>query len=264
MEKYTAPPGEAWRLGEGPFVFSGVPPICSGELELVNESDEKVKVRAMPVVGLQHEAVAQLGLGEVRMAARLMPHDRTRARAFFLLDPGTPPDTYTAEILCADQREPVVIHVFENPGLQVSPGAIRLRGAGGDVQEALVVVGNRGNLTETVPELALVFLEERNWVGRSLVQALQETGDDERHQEYLDRVLHELKATVSRPARVTVKSGAGELRPGETRELKLEVALPSELIKGRIYFGSTRFMSAKLVFEVVCNGTTSSTKRRPR
>jgi hypothetical protein len=158
----------------------------------------------------------------------------------------------------------VVIHVFENLGIQVVPGAILLRGAGGDVLHSLVVLSNRGNVTETVPETALIFLEERNWVGRSLVHALRESDEDERHQEYLDRLFRELRATVSRPSRVTVKSGAGELRPGEVRELELEVALPSELIKGRTYYGSTRFMSARLVFEVVCNGTTSSTKRRPR
>lgn len=264
MEKYTAPPGEAWRLGKGPFIFSGVPPICTGVLELVNQSDEKVKVRAIPVTGLRDEALTTNGLGEAKVGARLAPHDRTRATAHFLLDPRTPPGTYAAELVCADQREPVVIHVFENPGMQVMPGVIRLRGAGGDVLESLVVLGNRGNVPETVPEAALVFLEERNWVGRSLVQTLRESGENEGHQEYLDRVLHELKATVARPARVTIRSGSGELEPAETRELELEVALPSELIKGRTYYGSTRFMSAKLVFEVVCNGTTRSTKRRPR
>ncbi|OGB96094.1 MAG: hypothetical protein A3G35_00670 [candidate division NC10 bacterium RIFCSPLOWO2_12_FULL_66_18] len=264
MEKHTAPPGDAWRLGAGPFIFSGVPPMCAGDLELVNDSDEKVKVRAIPVVGHRDRALERLGLSELRVGARLAPHDRTRVRAHFLLDPHTPPGTYTADLSCGGQREPVVVHVFERLGLQVEPDVIRLRGAGGDVLTTLVVVTNRGNVTETLRELALIFLEERNWVGRSLVYALRETKQDEGHQAYLDRLVHELRATLSRPARVTLRGGVSEIQPGETREVQLEITLPNELMKGRTYVGSTPFMSTELFFEVECNGANNSKKRRPR
>ncbi|MGH3116971.1 MAG: hypothetical protein ACRDQ2_07620 [Gaiellales bacterium] len=264
MEKYTATAGEAWRLGEGPFIFSGVPPICVGELELVNHSEDKVKVRAIPVVGHQDETVASLGLGKLRVGARLAPRDRMRVSAHFLVDPRTPSGRYTADLACAGQREPVVIHVFESLGLEVEPGTIELRGAGGDLLRTPLVVTNRGNVTETVPELRLVFLEERNWIGRSLVFALRESTEDEGHEAFLDRVVRELRATVARPARVTLSGTASEIRPGDKRELELEIALPAELIKGRTYTGSTPFMSSKLFFKVECNGTSTSTKRRPR
>ena len=33
------------QFGEGPFIFSGVPPILTGEIDLSNPSDEKIKVR---------------------------------------------------------------------------------------------------------------------------------------------------------------------------------------------------------------------------
>lgn len=264
MERYTAPPGDAWRLGRGPFIFSGVPPLCTGDLELVNDSDEKVKVRAIEVVGHEDQAVATLGLGELRVGARLAPHDRTRAHAHFLLDPRTPPGSYRANLSCGSQREPVVVHVFEKLDLDVEPGVIRLLGAGGDVLTALVVITNRGNVTETLRDLALVFLEERNWVGRSMVYALRETKADEGHQAYFDRLVRELQATISRSARVTLRGEVSEIHPGETREVRLEITLPEELIKGRTYVGSTPFMSSELFFEVECSGASNSTKRRPR
>ena len=131
MEPYTAPPEEAWRLGQGPFIFSGVPPMCTGDIELVNDSDQKVKVRAIPVVG--RDKVATLGAGELRVAASLAPHERKRVPAHFVLEPYTPPGSYTVDLCCGDQRETAVVHVFEKLGVQVEPDVIRVRGAGGDV-----------------------------------------------------------------------------------------------------------------------------------
>ena len=106
MQNYTAPPGAAWRLGKGPFLFSGTPPICSGELDLINDSDEKVKVRAIAVAGPKERSTASPGLTEVRLAARLAPHGRTRVSAHFEVDPGTPPGRYAVELICADRGNP--------------------------------------------------------------------------------------------------------------------------------------------------------------
>ncbi len=262
MQPHTAPPGDAWQLGRGPFIFGGVPPICVGDLELINSSDEKVKVRTIPVVGYEDSAVSNFGLAELRVGVRLAPRDRTRARAYFSLHPHTPPGTYTADLSCGSQRERVVVHVREKPSLRLDPDEIHLRGAGGDVLSALVVVTNEGNVTETMRDLALVFLEERNWVGRSLVQALRDTKTEAGHQAFLDRLVRELRATMARPARVTIRGDDSELRPGETREIELMTELPAELIKGRTYFGQTPFMSSELFFEVECNGARNSTKRR--
>lgn len=264
MQPHSAPPGDAWRLGKGPFIFGGVPPICTGDLDLINASDDKVKVRKIPVVGYKDSAASKYGLAEVMVGVGLAPKESTRARAHFVLDPHTPPGTYTADLSCGSQRERVVIHVWEKPNLLINPDEIRLRGAGGDVLKTLILIANEGNIAETMRDIALVFLEERNWVGRSLVHALRETEAKEGHQVYLDRLTREMRATLVRPARVTCRSDFSELRPGETREIELETELPAELIKGRTYFGQTPFMSGELFFEVECNGAQNSTKRRPR
>lgn len=263
MQDHTAPPGAAWRLGKGPFLFSGTPPICSGELDLINDSDEKVKVRAIPVGGPKERSAASPGLTQVRLAARLAPHGSARVPAHVELDPGTPAGRYAVELICADQREPAVVHVFERPAVEVEPRPIRLQGVGGESHGAQVILRNHGNVVETIPKLVLVFLEEQNWIGRSLVQTLQQV-EKEDTQSYLDRVLSELKGSVARPARVEVQGEATPLTPGESREIEIEITLPAQLIKGRSYTGSTRFMSGTLGFDVICNGSGSSTKRRPR
>jgi hypothetical protein len=252
------------QLRGGPLIFSGVPPIVAGDLELANPTDEKVKVRAIQVAGHEDPAIARFGLSELRVGVRLAPNERTRAHAHFLIDPQTPPGTYTAELSYGGEQQRIVVHVFEKVDLRVEPEVIRLRGAGGDVLNQLVILRNRGNVTETLRDLALVFLEERDWVGRSLVYALRETKQGEGHQAYFDRVIEELRSTIARPARVTIQGEVRDLRPGDTAEVGLEITLPRELKTGRTYVGSTPFMSGALSFEIECNGAVNSTRRRPR
>jgi hypothetical protein len=252
------------QFGGGPFIFSGVPPILTGEIDLTNPSNEKVKVRSIPVVGRKDRSAKSIGLTELLVGARLAPKQRLRASAQILIDPSTPPGSYSAEVSLGGESKPIVAHVFENAHIHVEPSVIRLRGAGGDVLTSLTVVSNRGNVTETMRDVALVFLEERNWVGRSLVYALREVAEDDGHQAYFDRVVHELRTTNAGPAKVSISGDHDVLRPGETAEVNVEITLPKELIKGRTYIGSTPFMSGKLSFEVEANGSINSTKRRPR
>ena len=252
------------QIGEGPFIFSGVPPILTGEIELSNPSDEKIKVRSIPVVRQKGGSAKSIALTELQVGARLAPKQRMRASAHILIDPSTPPGSYSAEVSLGTGSRPIVAHVFENGDIQIDPPRIRLRGAAGDVLTSLAVVSNRGNVAETLRDVALVFLEERDWVGRSLVYALRDVDEAGDHQAYLDRLLHEMKTTIARPAKVSVSANRDVLRPGETTEVKVEIALPVELIKGRTYIGSTPLMSGKLSFEVEANGSINSTKRRPR
>lgn len=274
MQPHTAPPGEAWGLGPGPFLLSGTPPRVSGEIELVNRSSERVKVRAIPAraaaSAVKRGGAAAPELGPVRMAARLEPGSRERVFAHLDLAPDTPPGTYEAELDAGGERTRVVVHVFEKQAVVVKPALVRLRGAPGEVLSHVLVVANHGNVPHTLPSAALVHLEERDWFGRSLVYALRETREQEGHQAYLDRVVREMKASDIPPMRVDVSTGGGpaaagrELRPGGTLEVRLDLTLPEKLIKGRTYIRTIPFMGTQLTFQVECNGSLQSTRRRPR
>jgi hypothetical protein len=270
MQAYSAPPGDAWQLGAGPFIFRGKPPFLSGQLELINHSDEKLKVRAIrtgpagPVSGTaKSKSASTVELGEIRLAARLLPGERVRVAAHLVVDPSTPPGSYAADLDLDRQRERMIVHVFEKHSVVLVPKTLELRGAPGDVLRHLLVVTNRGNVKHTFPEVALVHLEERDWFGRSLVYALRETAEDDGYQRYLDRVVREMRRTDMPPARVRIHSDVSELAPGATAEVELELTLPDRLIKGRSYTRTIPFMSTSLTFRVVCNGAAKSKKRRP-
>jgi len=279
--KNASPPGDGWRVTSERLVLRGPPPHLKGDVSLVNESDEKLRVRtlavrlATPATGGTSPyadgtttdgrpgAPALAAGASLQLGVRLAPRDSTRVRASLTIDRHTPPGRYTvdAEGFAAGGVE---LEVLERLAVELSPPRLELRGAPGETLAATLVAYNRGNVPVAIPPLALVHLEERFWMGRSLVYVLREAGRDTTHQAFLDRLLGELKATDTRPMRVEVKEGGDTLDPGQTVTLHLQMQLPDELHKGRDYVRSISFMHARLFVAVTCDAATDSTKRRAR
>lgn len=259
---HSAPPEKAWHLGEGPFIFSGIPPACSGELELINTSDQKVKVRTIPAV---HKEGPVAGvLGEVQLAASIAPHSRVRVPAHFRLDPRTPPGTYKTSLSCGKQREATVVHVHENNGFKVDPRRIFLHGSAGDVLSRMLVIRNTGNVAFSVPDVSMVWLEEQDWLGRTVVYALRESPKSEGHQQFFDRVLEELRSTMVPATRVLFESKQSEIKPGDMAQVLLKLTLPKELKKGRTYLGFIKIPTRRLWLEIECNRMLETDERRPK
>lgn len=262
-------PDSAIRLGDGPLVFSGRPPLITGELELRNPSDERVKVRALAMAGAAGTKAgpakgAGPAFGPLKLAARLDPGSSSRVRAHLRVDRFTPPGRYDTRVEVGGQALDAVVHVFERDSVRAQPRPVRLRGLAGETVSQPMVVTNQGNVSHALPDAGQVFVGEKDWFGRSLVYALREVSEEDGHEQYLDRLLQEFRATLPAPARLKVEADVTELAPGATAEVRLEVVLPEGLVKGRSYVGRSRFMGAGIGFEIDCIGTAKTVKRRPR
>lgn len=257
MRTSNTPAGQAWRLGTGPFVFSGRPPFITGQLEIINTSDERVRVRAIPATSTD----APQGMAELRVLARVPAHGRAQVSGHFVVDRGSTPGRYTAELRCGDQREDIVVHVLDRDAVRTDPGTIRLRGRAGDVLPHTVVASNDGNVAHAVPKVLLVFFEEQDWIGRSVVDALRDTEPDTPYSGYLDRLLREFRSSLLSPARVIVDRDVETLEPGHVAEMTLRLSAPPGLVKGRHYVGSTTFLGRPLQFELECTGAAGSRRK---
>ncbi len=267
MEQKTAANTTPWRLGKGPFIFIGTPPICRGEIELENPTDEKVKVRSIRTTGLKDEAPAFQGLEEVKIKTRLTPQVRSSQPAHFSIDRHTPPGTYETDIVCDDQRVPAIVHVLENPEFEVVPSRVVWRGGGGDRLTQALVIRNRGNVSHTLHDIGMVWLEEQDWVGRTFVYALREAAEKtEGHQAFLDQVLEQFKKTMVHTVQVSLSYDDADFKPGDTRQVMLDITLPGSLKKGRTYFGFIKLMGKRLWVEVRCthSGKPSKAARRDK
>jgi len=265
MEMYTAPPGEAWRLGQGPFIFAGRPPLLTGELEILNLGQEKLRVRGIATTGGDDpDSQRAYGMDMVKTAARLLPEQQARVAGHVVVQPATPPGTYRTQLVCGEQREDAVLTVFANETVDIEPWPLAIAAAAGESVSRDVIVTNHGNVVQPVPAVVLIFLEERFWVNRSLVFALRETTEDEGYQAYLDRVLREIRGSLLSPVRVTITSESRELRSGETVAAGIRLRLPAEMARGRVYIGSAPLIGGTLELEITCTGRsrTGRTGRR--
>jgi hypothetical protein len=253
MGQKTAENKTLWRLGKGPFIFIGTPPICTGELELENLTDQKVKVGSIPTTGHKGKALAVRGLDEIKIKTRLTPQIRLSQPAHFNIDRDTPPGTYETEIICGEQREPAIVHVLENPDFDIAPSRVVWRGGGGDHLTQILVLRNHGNINHTLHEAGMIWLEERDWVGRSFVYTLREAAEKEKgHQAFLDRALEQFKKSMVHTVQVSLTYDKADLKPGDTRQVMLAITLPESLKKGRTYFGFIKLMGKRLWIEVRC------------
>lgn len=245
-------------LGDGPILFTGKPPLLTGEVDLVNPSDDHLKVRALAT------AAGGPAVGDVRVATRLAPGAARRVRARLRLDRHTPAGRYETEVESGGRRVPAVVHVLERDSVRMQPDPVTLRGVAGETVAVTMVVANLGNVAHAVPSAGSVHVGERDWLGRAMVFALRDVGPDDGYQAFLDRLLHEGRTTLPAPMRLTFGSDAAELAPGATAEVALEATLPEGLVKGRSYVGRTTFLGATLGFEIDCLGTARTAKRRAR
>src|ERR1700737_608097 len=98
MERKEYVSEEKWELGPGPFVLSGRPPVCEGTVELLNKSEEELKLTAIPITHIDLKSEQSSGSGTVETFARLGPYGRSRVAMRLTLDHPTPPGRYTGEL----------------------------------------------------------------------------------------------------------------------------------------------------------------------
>jgi hypothetical protein len=250
----------AWRLGESDLIFSGVPPLLTGDVELINESDEKINPKRLETRFDRKQGIH----GDLRVPVRLAPHSRTRVRVQFVIDRQTRPGTYWGSVNVGDRATPTTVHVYERVATSVQPSIMRFAGASGDDVELRVSLSNNGNTAHTLNKGGVVQFEEVDWIGRVLVYALRETSRDDGMQSYLDRVVHELVGSMVSTTTIAISAPTSKLEPRDTTQVLLTFTLPAGLIKGRTYGAWLPIAGTRVTLELLCNGAEKSNRRRPR
>jgi hypothetical protein len=243
---------ENWALGSGPFVLSGRPPHLEGIVELTNRSARRLEVGAIALHGLNLKSHPGPVPEAVAAFARLDPNERASVRMRLTLDPTLPAGRYGAHLSCGAQHEEIVIEVLENITLSVNPAGVSISAAPGQKIKFQVFVSNRGNVATTPQAPDSIYLNEDRDVLEVASQVAKESGKDG-FQKFLDRFLREWADGVAGPAAVHVKPRRTTLHPGETKEVEVEVDLPDDMRRKRVYKGKIRFRNAAFALEVDCN-----------
>lgn len=254
---HNGEPGTDWHLANGPYFFSGTPGECRGELTLVNVSDNKIKVRALVTQPPDRKRKDLGGLipFRINLAARVPPHSEVRTQAALQLPLDTEPGHYQAIVHCGKHKAPLEIEVLPHRELIIAPTHIRLRGAVGETLSCNLTITNLGNVPVELGDVAMIWLRERDWIGRTLVYSLRETTETDTYEDFANRFLHDLRRAIITPARISLKPKLkASLAAGTTLERKLSITLPNGLKKGRHYLGFIKISDDRIWMELYCTG----------
>lgn len=250
----------AWRLApDAPRVFIGVPPLLVAELELHNPGKRPVCPRHA-TAKLPDEAHDR----PIRIPGRLPPEANARLRAQLLVDRTMAPGIYRASMRADDDTHPIELRVLERRSVSIKPQSVEFVAEAGQVVAADLYLENHGNVAVALHDAGSVFFEEVDWLGRALVFAMREVGEDESFDRYRDRVYHELRSTMQHKTSVEVEVKTRSLAPGAATNAKISMTLPTGLYKGRNYAAFFDFAGVRLRLGIGCTGGTASPKRRPR
>jgi hypothetical protein len=250
---------EKWGIGPGTVVFTGGPTSYQGYVELINNSAEEVAPDAIAITGLELSSGRPPPAATV--SARLGPHERLWAPIEMVLDPATPPGSYTGQLSCGSQKVDLVFNVLENWDLRIVPQKVTITAGVAETIVLRMLITNLGNSEFTAPSPASLHLTHDLDIGRHLNTALRAAGK-EGYEKFLDRFVLELAGEAVGDATVQFKPEGAKFRTGETKPVELQIRLPDDLRTSGIYRGTMKLRNARLMLEVKCTGERKASPRR--
>jgi hypothetical protein len=158
----------------------------------------------------------------------------------FDLPPTTQPGTYSGEVSLGEARYPIEVEVEGRPQLHLSPRRLSLNAAPASSVTVEMTAANGGNADADIPSVGAFGLFDVQGAERSIADAfratdkeLSESGDT--GQQRLNRLVDRLSQEHGGLIRLQIQEGAGALRPGEIRNLKLLIRMPESIKPGHTY-----------------------------
>lgn len=262
---YSGEPGVDWHLAKEACHFSGIPSECRGELTLINVSNDKVKIRALSTQKLSPKGknLRELQATQIALSARIRPHSEIQSKASLQLPPDTPPGQYQAALMCGTQKVPIEIDVFEHREALIEPSHLQVQGESGEVIHAQLSIKNLGNVALDIRNVGMVWLREKDWIGRTLVYTLREIAPNDSLNDFGDRLLHTFHDDMIPPAKIQFEPPIKDLlTAGSTLLRSISLTLPVGIKKGRRYLGFIKINENRIWLEVYGSGSGSSVKKR--
>ena len=233
----------ATRAGNG-VTITGPPGNARGVVAFDVDVDEVESV----MIALNIAGEASVYRGALRSVAGVGAELRVR------LPETTAPGTYKGEATIGGKPRPIVVEIEARPRIRVRPAQTMLTLEPSSSKPFALTLSNGGNVSIDVPRTALFDLDDADGQDRALGRSLRAT--IQRGEQRIERFMEELRTSHGGEARVTIKSGAGPLRPGEVREIACVFEVPESARAGQSYTGSWNIGPAS--HEIVADMMTSS------
>lgn len=253
MRKLKTGAVENLSFGQLLPVAMGADRRLSGSYELINNTDQDVFVRTVPVSAQDLCDRRGEQIREMPVMRNIPAGSMVSLPMRLRLHRQTPPGQYTVAAMLGDECREFEVQVQERRQIRLDPFQIILEGEPKAKLTQPVGLTNLGNVPFAVGKLGAVILEESGGVCRGVQASLRATGS-EGYEPFLNALVAELASTRVDMLRVRLLEGPTEIAPGETRAIPLEFHLPGDLKPGRRYFGQLELGTGAINLQVTALG----------
>ncbi|HET7231289.1 MAG TPA: hypothetical protein VFJ16_14870 [Longimicrobium sp.] len=170
----------------------------------------------------------------------------------------TPPGTYQGVLTLDGAERQITAEVEPQVYLQGTPRRLELSGQPrGHVAVELQLMNGGNVAVEVPPEHTVELFDESAVEGAFCRAAGAELRPGERR---IDRFADALAELCGGPVRVAADAGKGAVQPGETRTLRLSLAIPERLKPGHTYSGSWELHNLHCPIRITVTGGASAGK----
>jgi hypothetical protein len=178
----------------------------------------------------------------------------------FDLPSATPAGIFQGEVSLGEARYPIEVEVEGRSQLHLSPRRLSLTAAPASSILLEMTAANGGNADADIPSVSAFGLFDVHGAERSIADAfratdkeLSESGDT--GQQRLNRLVDRLSQEHGGLVRLQIQEGAGPLRPGELRSIKLMMRMPESIKPGHTYSATWPIDRLRVAVRVVVPAT---------
>jgi hypothetical protein len=147
-----------------------------------------------------------------------------------------PPGAYDGKLTVDGRDRPARVEVDPAPLLRVVPEQLRMEAQAGDMVGVDLTILNQGNTTLDLRRVNAVGIFMSGGIERALRRAyVTKLRKDQRR---VDVIADSLAEAHGGLLKIRIEKGGGNLGPGEVRELRLVLYVPSELAPASEYSGN--------------------------
>ncbi|MBV8200758.1 MAG: hypothetical protein JOZ15_09055 [Acidobacteria bacterium] len=241
-------PAAPLRFRGAPLGLAAVVATADSSHQLTLELSAKAAAQPAGRAGLRGVVLS----AAATEGARILRLDLPRA---------TPPGTYEGILKLADLERPVVVEVEPDVQLRLVPPRLTLQAAPGDRVASDLTLLNVGNVGATIRKAYAFGLFAVGGAERAIRSGF--AGDLGEGQRRIDRIADAAADEHGGMVRVKVREGAGDVAPGGTRQLSIELAIPERLRADSTYWGTWALFNLRYYVRITTAAGASSKGERP-
>lgn len=184
------------------------------------------------------------------------------ARCKLRLDRMTPPGTYKGTVEIQKQNLPLVVEVESSKQIQLFPKYANLEAHPEERKRFCLTIINTGNVPFEIPRKDAFGLYDQMGVDMAVGKVFKKRNDKSKNS--VDYLMKKLQDGYGGIVVLELKSCAGKLEPGESRELSIEIHMPDDVIPGRSYWGLWKICDYNFKFEFDITADSDRTGKHKR